>query len=91
MKNLVLISLAALLTGCATAVPVAMKFPDAPPSLLTTCEDLEKVKPTEEQLSELMKVVTKNYGSYYECKVKVDAWIEWYKKQKEISDSVTKK
>jgi hypothetical protein len=80
-----------LLTGCATAVPVAMKFPDVPKDMLITCEDLEQVKPTEEQLSEMMKVVTKNYGSYYECKVKVDAWIDWYKKQKEISDSVTKK
>ena len=90
MKKLVVFA-ALLLTGCATAVPVGMKFPDAPPSLLTKCEDLEQVKPTEEQLSELMKVVTKNYGSFYECKVKVDAWIEWYKKQKEISDSVMKK
>lgn len=89
MKKLMLIPILAL-AGCATPVPVTMKFPAVPEQLLTTCADLDKVKPTEEQLSELMKVVVKNYGSHYECKVKVDAWIEWYKKQKEISDSITK-
>jgi hypothetical protein len=89
MKKLALI-IALGLTGCATPVPVTVKFPDVPKELLITCADLDKVPPTEEQLSEMMKVVVKNYGSYHECKLKVDSWIDWYKKQKEISDSITK-
>ena len=89
MKKLVLIPLLAL-AGCATPVPVTMKFPAAPEPLLITCADLDKVKDDEQQLSEMMKVVVKNYGAYYECKVKIDAWIDWYKKQKAISDSITK-
>jgi hypothetical protein len=33
-------------------------------------------------------VVAANYGAYHECKNKLDAWIEWHKQQKQISDSV---
>lgn len=82
---------AVLLSGCATKVPVAMKFPTAPETMLTNCEDLLLTKPNEEQLSELMKTVVANYGRYHECRAKVAAWIEWYSSQKKISDSVTKK
>ena len=91
MKNLALIFLLLILSGCATKVPVAMKFPAAPESLLITCKDLEQVKPNEEQLSEMLKVVVTNYGQYHECRAKVEAWIDWYKSQKEIHDSVTGK
>mgnify|MGYP000853030301 FL=1 len=88
MKNLILIPLLVILSGCATKVPVAMKFPAVPESLLTTCKDLEQVKPSEEQLSEMLKVVVTNYGQHHECRAKVEAWIDWYKSQKEIHDSV---
>jgi hypothetical protein len=90
MKKIILIAALLSLSGCATKVPVAMKFPAAPEGLLTTCAELEKIPPTEEQLSELAKVVVKNYGHYHECRAKVDAWIDWYNQQKKISDSVTK-
>ena len=90
MKQLFLISLIVLLSGCATKVPVAMKFPAAPESLLITCKDLEQAKPNEEQLSEVLKVVVKNYGQYHECSANVEAWIDWYNQQKKITDSVTK-
>lgn len=90
MKKILILAPVLLLAGCATPVPVAMKFPSTPPDLLITCAELDKVKPDEERLSELMKVVTKNYSQYHECRLKVEAWIEWYKKQKEISDSVLK-
>lgn len=82
---------AVLLSGCATKVPVAMKFPTVPDSLLTNCEDLLLTDPDEEQLSELMKTVVANYGLYHECRAKADALIEWYNSQKKIFDSVTKK
>lgn len=91
MKNLILIPLLVILSGCATKVPIAMKFPAAPESLLITCKDLEQVKTDEEQLSEVLKVVVTNYSQYHECRAKVDLWIEWYQSQKEIHDSVTGK
>ena len=87
MNKLILLAALAL-TGCATPVPVTVKFPAAPKELMTTCADLDKAQPTEEQLSEIMKVVVKNYGSYYECKLKVDSWLDWYTKQKEVLDAV---
>lgn len=90
MKSKIFLVSLLLLSGCATPVPVAIKFPNVPEQLLITCAELEKIPPTEEQLSELAKVVTKNYSHYHECRAKVDAWIDWYKKQKEIHDSVTK-
>jgi hypothetical protein len=90
MKNLILIPIFFALSACAsTKVPVAMKFPSAPESLLISCEDLKSIKDDEEQLSEMLKVVVENYGQYHECRAKVDAWIEWYKQQKKITDSVT--
>jgi len=87
MKKLVFLSVF-LLTGCATPVPVTVKFPAAPKDLLITCANLDKVQATEENLSEMMKVVVTNYGKYHECKLKVDSWIEWHTKQKEVLDAV---
>ena len=80
-----LILLAALLTGCATtAVPVAVKFPDPPGSIvMERCPDLQKLK-DDIKLSDLTKTVTVNYATYYECVIKLDAWHSWYKIQKEI-------
>lgn len=90
MTNKIFLLTLLLLAGCATPVPVAMKFPAVPDQLLITCAELEKIPPTEEQLSELAKVVVKNYGHHHECRAKVEAWIDWYKQQKQIHDSVTK-
>jgi DNA invertase Pin-like site-specific DNA recombinase len=50
-------------------------------------QDLKKTEPTE-KLSEVLKVVVDNYGQYHECKIKVDTWVEWYKTQKDIFESV---
>ena len=75
-----------LLTGC-LQTPVKRNFPDAPDVLKEKCPVLEKVK-DDVKLSELTKTIAINYTTYYDCQVKVDAWIEWYKVQKEIFDSV---
>lgn len=75
-----------LLTGC-LQTPVKRNFPDAPDVLKEKCPALEKVK-DDVKLSELTKTIAINYTTYYDCQVKVDAWIEWYKVQKEIFDSV---
>lgn len=86
MKKLLLISVL-ILTGC-VETPVARHFPEVPSELLVACPDLKQVDPNTTKLSEVVSVVASNYGQYNECKIKVDAWIEWYKTQKEIFDSV---
>lgn len=76
-----------ILTGCSTTVPVTAKFPDIPERLLIKCPQLEKLSETA-KLSDVTKTVTINYTTYYECAVRNDAWIEWYKIQKHIFESV---
>jgi hypothetical protein len=84
MKYLLLL----LVVGCSTTVPVTMKFPEAPGNVaMTPCPQLQKVE-DESKLSDITKTITNNYGTYYECAVKNDAWIEWYQKQKQIFESV---
>jgi hypothetical protein len=87
MKGLLLVFPAMLLTGCLITTPVKRNFPEVPKELMEACPDLKKTEPTE-KLSEVLKVVVENYGQYHECKIKVDTWVEWYKTQKEIFESV---
>lgn len=75
-----------LLAGCLNT-PVQRSFPEVPEELKVACPDLNLLEPTT-KLSEVISVVTKNYGQYQECQIKVDTWIEWYKTQKEIFESV---
>jgi hypothetical protein len=87
MKKTFLI-LAVVLSGCATSVPVTMKFPDVPKELLVSCPDLKTVDPETKKLSEILNIVVDNYAQYYNCKSNVDDWIEWYNTQKDISNKV---
>jgi hypothetical protein len=87
MKSLLLIIPAILLTGCLTSTPVKRNFPEVPKDLMEACPDLKTV-PDTEKFSEVLKVVTDNYSQYQECRIKVDTWIEWYKTQKQIFESV---
>ena len=77
--KLLLIVPVLLLTGC-LATPVQRSFPDVPEELKVACPDLMLLEPTT-KLSEVVSVVSKNYGQYQECQIKVDTWIEWYKNQ----------
>lgn len=86
MKKLLLLIPIVLLTGCLTT-PVKRNFPEVPQELMEACPDLKTVQETE-KLSEVLKVVTNNYGQYHECRIKVDTWIEWYNTQKQIFESV---
>ena len=86
MKKLLLIVPVLLLAGCLNT-PVQRSFPEVPEELKVACPDLNLLEPTT-KLSEVISVVTKNYGQYQECQIKVDTWIEWYKTQKEIFESV---
>jgi len=80
----IVILLVFVIAGCSTVVPVMAKFPDAPGRQSTTaCPDLQKLTETA-KLSDVARTVTVNYSTYYECAVKLDAWIEWYSIQKEI-------
>ena len=89
MKYLVLL-IAVILTACSTAVPVVAKFPDAPGRLATErCPNLQKLA-DDARLSDIARTVTINYGTYYECAVKADAWQEWYEIQKRIFEGVSK-
>ena len=86
MKILALVFTVLLLSGC-VATPVKRSFPEVPKELMVACPELKNA-PQTEQLSEVLKVVVDNYGQYHECRIKVDTWIEWYKTQKQIFDSV---
>jgi hypothetical protein len=76
-----------LLSGCLANAPVTVKFPDVPVELMKACPDLKQTEPTP-KLSEVLKVVTDNYSQYHECRAQVDLWIEWYKTQKQIFESI---
>lgn len=86
MKTLALILTVLIITGCST-VPVARKFPDAPKELMESCPDLKQTQNTS-KLSEVLTVVVENYGQYHECRLKADSWMEWYKTQKQIFNTV---
>lgn len=88
MKKIVLATLIALLVGCSTTAPVKMSFPEIPEDLKVSCEDLEKIPADTKKLSVTSEVVIRNYSKYHNCKIKVDSWLEWYKSNKEIFDSV---
>lgn len=88
MKRILMILPVLLLAGCLGTAPVKRNFPEIPEELKTSCPDLKTIEPGTTQLSKVITVVTDNYSSYHECKVKVDAWLEWYKTQKQIFDSV---
>jgi len=82
--------LALLLSGCSTVVPVAVKVPEPPGrGAMTACPALEKLK-DDAKLSDVARTVTVNYGTYYECAVKTDAWQEWYQIQKIIHEGTQK-
>ena len=85
MKKILVILL--MLTGCSTVVPVKQSFPDAPEELKSACQDLKLIEPTT-KLSDVVSVVTYNYSLYKECQLKNQEWINWYKTQKQIFESI---
>jgi hypothetical protein len=85
MKKLLILL---LLAGCSTTVPVARKFPEIPDVMMVPCPPLSQIKEGTTKLSEVIEVVTDNYFEYHKCSDKNDLWMEWFKAQKEIFDSV---
>lgn len=80
-----IILLSLILSGCVT--PVKRSFPEIPTSLQKPCDNLT-LTPQTTKLSEVLEVVTDNYTKYKECQIKTETWLEWYKQQREIFDSV---
>lgn len=82
--KLLLLPLVLALSACTTVVPVTQRWPE-PPGLQATksCPDLRKLE-ADPKLSQVAKTVADNYTEYYQCAVKLDAWIEWYKQQEII-------
>ena len=70
-----------LLSGCLSTAP---KFPDVPEHLKSGCPELNEVANGTTELSKVLDTVVVNYSTYYECRVKVDAWLEWHKSQQKI-------
>ena len=87
MKKLALLITVLFLAGC-QSVPVVPKWPDAPKELLEACPDLKTVDPKNDKLSTILESVTDNYKQYYDCKANVDDWIEWYKGQQKIWETL---
>lgn len=88
MKKIIILSI--FLSGCSTtAVPVKAKFPEVPEILTQKCPPLQQVK-EDSKLSEITTTITNNYTAYYECKVLVDSWNEWYNIQKHIYEKAGK-
>lgn len=87
MKKLLMLFTIILLSGCLSTAPVKRNFPDVPQDLLQACPNLKEIEPTT-KLSDVVKIVTDNYTQYHECAIKMEIWIEWYKTQKTIFESV---
>jgi hypothetical protein len=87
MKLLAIIFVAMLLTAC-VSVPVERSFPKVPAELMASCPPLQIMDPETTRLSDVVQSVVTNYGQYQACDSKVDTWIEWYRTQKTIFDSV---
>ena len=87
MKKLIFLT-PLLLSACLATVPVERKFPDIPPELKQACPDLALIDTNTTKLSDVIGTVSSNYSQYHECREKVDTWIEWYSKQKQIFESV---
>jgi hypothetical protein len=88
MKKLLMLLPAVLLTGC-LSITKPPTFPELPQEIADPCPELKQAEKSPE-LSKLLDSVVQNYGTYYECRVKIEAMVEWHKRQKEIYDKAVK-
>jgi hypothetical protein len=89
MKLFLIMTFSFFLFGCSTTVPVKIRFPEAPETLLEKCQELNKAKENS-SLSEIIKTVTSNYSLYHECAAKHESFIEWYHVQKKTFEGSKK-
>lgn len=86
MKFSIILILSFFLVGC--AVPIKRSFPDIPEKLMEPCVKLQQINEKDVLITDFLKTVVTNYQYYHECSVKVEYWQDWYKKQKQIFESV---
>lgn len=86
MKVFLVIFFSLFLVGC--SVPIKRSFPEIPQKLLEPCEKLQKLEEKDLPITEFLRTVVTNYRYHHECSIKVEYWQEWYKKQKQIFESV---
>lgn len=89
MKTLILLILAASLSGCSLMPKLTAakpKFPepylDSATNQMPVCPDLKKVPDGTNNMSEVFKLIVENYTLYYQCSNKVDGWAEWYERMR---------
>jgi len=82
MNKLLLITL--LLTGCQTVVPVNKPFPEAPEELMEPPKSMVPISGTDIRLSAFLAHLVDNNSICLENAIKLDAWQEWYNKQREL-------
>jgi PBP1b-binding outer membrane lipoprotein LpoB len=87
MKKIAILFTAIILTGC-QSVPVVPKWPDVPKEFLQPCPDLKTVEQDNEKLSAILESITDNYKQFYDCKSDKNDWIEWYKGQQKIWETL---
>jgi hypothetical protein len=81
MKKLTISFFLLFMSGCATT-----SMPNAPTVLLQPCpETLKTIDPNTTELDQVLSVVVSNYGEYHKCRIKTDAWIDWYNRQQAIN------
>jgi hypothetical protein len=90
MKSLSLLLSLLLLSACST-VPVIIKWPDAPASLLEPPEKLQQLSKNHIELTDIIENASENAGKYYALREKYLGWQEWYNKNKQIYEEVRKK
>jgi hypothetical protein len=77
-----------LLTGCAFDVPVKQNFPQVPNELMQPAPLLNKVPEDTKNISDIIKNTADNSKTYYEIRIKLQAWQEWYNEQKKVFEEV---
>ena len=88
MKYILALTSILMLSGCIT---IKHAFPKPPETLTERCPDLIQLAENEEQLTEFLKVVTKNYSLYHDCATKHELLVKWINEQKAIHDAVFNK
>lgn len=87
MKASGMLILCLLLSGC-LATPVQRNFPTAPADLMKPVPQLQSLPPDTKDLDQMLLNINHNYSLYHELGIRVEAWQQWYREQKQIFDAV---
>lgn len=92
MKSILIAIGFLILSGCSTTVPVKVKFPDAPKTLMEPAPSLKLLDESQKQeLSDLLENTAENASRYYELREKYKNWQKWYQEQRKLFEEVQPK